>query len=324
MYFASRFGVSLCLAICFSFCWPVQKVSGLLPRVMDTFFLVLVGYMSVFLVTIIAMGRWDKRKRPRKPFGEDIRLLRMPGEYLWRKVMKHDEDDLMWFFILGGLPIVAIGLALPFLSAIPNPARDAIAVALILTAFVICTRRYYKRIRERSNCYLGFFGERYVGEVLEPLKAKGWFIFHDVPFVGATSNYNLDHVAVGPTGVWVVETKTFRKASTRGKEEATVNYDGEKVEWPWDEDRKSVEQAARNVQSLRDWLEKQTGKIYPIAGVLTAPGYYVNERKLGAVRMVNPAGLPDVFRSRKNMELSPEDVDLIRRQLENKCRDIEY
>jgi nuclease-like protein len=291
---------------------------------MDTFFLVQVAYMAIFVATIVVMALWDKKRR-RKPFREDIRLLRMPGEHLWREVIKHDENEFIWFLGLGIAPIIIIGLVLPFLSALlSHPARDIVVCAVVLCALLVCARAFYKRLNRRANYYLGFFGERYVGEILEPLKSKGWYIFHDVPCVGGSAKFNLDHIVVGTAGVWVVETKTFRKRGTRGKKEATVNYDGETIGWPWGAEWDSIEQAAGNVRYLRDWLEKQTGKIYPVAGVLTAPGYCVVEKRLGAVRMVNPNGLVDVVQSRKDMALSPEDVDLIRRQLETKCRDIEY
>jgi len=53
----------------------------------------------------------------------------------------------------------------------------------------------------------GFDGERYVGEALTPLVAQGFEIYHDVPFEG----FNIDHVPVGPPGIFAVETKTRRK-----------------------------------------------------------------------------------------------------------------
>ena len=66
------------------------------------------------------------------------------------------------------------------------------------------------------------------------------------------------------------------------------------------------------------------GKTYPVSAVVATPGYCVTERKLGSVRVANPKLLPDVITSPRNPILPASNIDLIRRQLEAKCRDIEY
>ncbi len=57
--------------------------------------------------------------------------------------------------------------------------------------------------------------------------------------------------------------------------------------------------------------------------MLTLPGYCVIERKLGSVRVVNPKGLPDVIYSRGTI-LGDGDIDVIKPQLEEKCRDVAF
>jgi len=58
--------------------------------------------------------------------------------------------------------------------------------------------------------------------------------------------------------------------------------------------------------------------------VLTFPGYCVVERKLGPVRVANPKVLPQVLVSRGKAVLGGADIGLIRRQLEERCRNVEY
>jgi len=73
-----------------------------------------------------------------------------------------------------------------------------------LTAFCAAAYRRLRPLAQTRACYqLGFQGERYVAEELNQLMADGFHVFHDVPF----ENYNMDHVLVGPTGVFVVETR---------------------------------------------------------------------------------------------------------------------
>ncbi|HEX5982948.1 MAG TPA: nuclease-related domain-containing protein [Solirubrobacterales bacterium] len=52
----------------------------------------------------------------------------------------------------------------------------------------------------------GAEGEEVVGKILEGLAADGWHVIHDVSFGRA----NIDHIVVGPGGIFTVETKSHR------------------------------------------------------------------------------------------------------------------
>ena len=52
----------------------------------------------------------------------------------------------------------------------------------------------------------GAAGEELVGEVLDGLHDDGWFALHDV-YLGRG---NIDHVLVGPAGIFTIETKSHR------------------------------------------------------------------------------------------------------------------
>jgi hypothetical protein len=161
----------------------------------------------------------------------------MHGEYLWRRVIKNDETDMQWGILVMLIPILvgagALHLAGRFFGSLPTTGM-VIAMGIFALSMFLSVRWWQARLQRRWDDYLGLFGERYVAEQLEPLKAEGWFIFHDVPCTGATGNFNLDHVAVGPGGIWVVETKTRRKGVARsGFKEHEVSSDGNQVVWPW-------------------------------------------------------------------------------------------
>jgi hypothetical protein len=287
------------------------------------------GYVLIFVAALVGVSWWDRRKhRTRKPFPEDLKLLRMPGEYLWRRVIETDESEMQRWFCIMLVPMI-VGAAMLWIVA--NYFRASVIAGLVLAVIVfafsllLCVRWLQKRLQRRANDYLGFFGERYVAEWLEPLKARGWFVFHDIPCIGATGKFNLDHVAVGPGGIWVVETKTRRKGRARpGLKQHEVVFDGLNVVWPWGEETASLRQALHNAAWLKDWLKNMTGKTFPVWPVLTLPGYLIKEEKLGPVRVVYTKGLEDVVISRGNDVLAKGDIDLVRRQLEAKCRDVEY
>jgi Nuclease-related domain len=81
--------------------------------------------------------------------------------------------------VLGGLAAVAAGWGLRF-----RPSLDAVA---------------WRR---------GAAGERRTARLLAPLERQGWAILHDLAIPG--SRANLDHLAIGPGGVFVIDSKQYR------------------------------------------------------------------------------------------------------------------
>lgn len=58
--------------------------------------------------------------------------------------------------------------------------------------------------RDYSSWAQGAEGEEVVGKVLEGLAADGWCVIHDVSF----GRGNIDHIVVGPGGIFTIETKS--------------------------------------------------------------------------------------------------------------------
>jgi len=81
--------------------------------------------------------------------------------------------------VLGGLAAVAAGWALRF-----RPSPEALA---------------WRR---------GAAGERRTARLLGPLEQLGWVVLHDLAVPG--SRANIDHLAIGPGGIFVVDSKQYR------------------------------------------------------------------------------------------------------------------
>src|SRR5689334_11974907 len=112
--------------------------------------------------------------------------------------------------------------------------------------------------------------------MLEQLRAAGYRVFHDVK---GGENFNIDHVLVGPGGVFAVETKTRSKPEGR---DAKVVYDGECVRVDGMEpDRDPVEQARANADRVRDLLREMTGNWIRVRPVVVYPGWWVNQMPKG-------------------------------------------
>jgi hypothetical protein len=60
----------------------------------------------------------------------------------------------------------------------------------------------------------GAGGEQATAVILDTLPSRRWVVLHDLRIPG--SRANIDHLVVGPTGVWVIDSKTTRATVTTG------------------------------------------------------------------------------------------------------------
>jgi hypothetical protein len=203
----------------------------------------------------------------------------------------------------------------------------AITIIAFIATFILAARWFAKKMRESGDRYLGYFGERVVAEHLEPLKRQGWRIFHDVPAAANGRSFNLDHVAVGPQGVFAIETKTRRKGGARpGFDDHKAYFDGRALVWPWGEDNHGLEQAERNAVWLAEALQAELGERVHVTPFLTLPGWWVENkpsRDSRLCRVVNSKGLAK-FLPTGGVVLEARQIEAIAAKLEARCRDVEY
>ncbi|MGH7953099.1 MAG: nuclease-related domain-containing protein, partial [Limisphaerales bacterium] len=70
-----------------------------------------------------------------------------------------------------------------------------------------------------------------MAEALNETSTAGFRSFHDLP---AEEHWNIDHVAVGTRGVFLIETKARRRrASRNGQAEHEVIFDGNFLQFPF-------------------------------------------------------------------------------------------
>lgn len=150
-------------------------------------------------------------------------------------------------------------------------------IGLTWAAIFIClafSLRIRVLSRERANYRLGFDGERQTAQHLIPLIADGCRIFHDVPFEDANGNaFNIDHVVVGPAGIFAIETKTRSKQT-----EHKVNYDGKHLHFPDFSESDSLNQIKASAHSLSKELQRRTGENVRAIPILTLPGWWINRQ----------------------------------------------
>ena len=232
------------------------------------------------------------------------RALRNPGEYLAEEIKRLQTEDI-GSYLAAGMALILLAVfewVRFYLKWPPHPwVFSFVAIGFCVLAVV-----KVKFVKNRiQNLKQGQEGEKAVGQFLKGLRQKGYKVFHDI--VGG--EFNLDHVLIGSTGIYMIETKTISKPNGR---QAVVDYDGEKVTVSgFSPDRDPIVQAKALSQWLKDLLGESTGKSFDVRPVVLYPGWYVNKQPNGAeVWVLNPKALPAFLEHERNT-MSPEDVHLV-------------
>ncbi|MCH8493585.1 MAG: NERD domain-containing protein [Idiomarina sp.] len=187
----------------------------------------------------------------------------------------------------------------------PNPLMISVMALLVVIWTVYKVARAFK---EAGTIKQGIAGEKAVGQFLERLRSDGAEVFHDIQ----GENFNLDHVVIHRSGVYVVETKTMKKPAS-GKTELT--FDGEQVLFgnkPLP--RNPVPQVSAASAWLKELLAESSGRKIHVRGIVTFPGWYVrssHNRNNSRIWVLNPKAIPS-FISKQSDLLSPEDVHLLK------------
>lgn len=243
--------------------------------------------------------------------------LRPPSESLRLRIEELSEqfDTKTMGIAFAGFAAVAMVLTVPASQRLFIAAVLFVPVALV--AFFL-GRKVIALAETLWDYRLGFTGERVVGEELNQLLSQGFRVFHDVPFDG----FNLDHVVVGPPGVYCIETKARRKpADLKGSDKAAVTFDGEKLIYPkgnWD--TKALDQARRNARTLEKWLTDACGERIVAHAILTLPGWFVTRRAVSDVNVLNPQEIKNSFPDRPKHPLLPDQIQRLAHQLTTRCR----
>ncbi len=142
----------------------------------------------------------------------------------------------------------------------PSP-RVLLVLAIFLTGFTaIALGRLFRKFR---NLNRGERGEIKVAEVLEDLRCLGYRPFHALSY----AHYDIDHVVVGPAGVFVIETK-FRSGhgeiEFRNREGLFVG--GRKQE------NDPLKQARSNARGMNRLLKEYCGKNFWVTPIVVFVG----------------------------------------------------
>ena len=149
--------------------------------------------------------------------------LRNPGESLDRKIDDFVYDEILLYLFIG---ILMFTTSLTewfrwYYSVPPNPFVYTIVAVIVIVFSVVKILKAKSKLKALKQ---GRDGEKSVGQYLEKLRKHGAQVFHDIPSKG----FNLDHVVIMQSGVYVIETKTYSKPD-KGEAKINWNLDANKV-----------------------------------------------------------------------------------------------
>lgn len=232
--------------------------------------------------------------------------VRQPGQSSREHLDRFLEDKALYPMTFALMMIVMAGMEwYCVLTKTPRMPWLWTAVAVVVSA--VAGWRVRVAFLKARSLRLGIVGEEAVGQFLEErLRPSGCQVLHDIPANG----FNVDHVVIGPTGVFAIETKTHSKP-TKGA--SSVKYDGESVLVNgFKPDRDPVVQAKAQAHWLFDLLENSTGRRAFVQPVVLYPGWFVEPQPPGVeVWVLNEKALPTFIGNAHGCQLSNEDVHLL-------------
>ena len=249
----------------------------------------------------------DAKPKTRSPLKQ--KPLRQPGQSLLEERARIWDDKLEPWLLMSVFAVVLAGWEW-FSYWRPRPPMPWLMTFVALSCLAFAAWRVLRLRPQMKTLRLGIEGERVVGQYLDRLASKGYRVFHDVVAEG----FNLDHVLVGPAGVFTIETKT-RSKPVRG--DARVRYDGESLTVAgFEPERDAIAQAKGQARWLSALIADTTERRIFVRPVVVFPGWFVEAapQSHAQVWVMEPKGLP-AFIEQEAQVLSKEDIAFIAKSI---------
>jgi len=278
--------------------------------------LILVFFVGpVLMLGLLWLSKWRRKRSGKRPPFQD-QLLRSPGERLRGEIADISDEFSAYMMSASSVPLFLYCLYLTEIGKVPTFWLWIIGVAFaILFIWKILTL-----LNCRKDLRLGLAGEMATGEELNRLMLDGYRVYHDFP----AERFNIDHILVGSSGVFAVETKARSKGSRGNRmDEAKVIYDGERLSFPSWVTREPIDQAKAQATWLSKWLSSAVGDPVKVSPMVALPGWYIERKSPDGVAVLNPKEVRGYLDARNESVLPESMVKRICHQLEQKCRDVD-
>lgn len=229
--------------------------------------LVIIG--SVYsLLGLLFFRIWLHQKNTKLPVDRK-KLKRVAAQTLSDQVNDNIVDLIGLIFLsclMVTTPFAIKGIAEMFASGKFN----YITIIMTMLGLAYVARKLWVKSNYLIKLKLGRDAELAVASELIELQSHGYQVFHDIQADG----FNIDHLVVGPNGIFAIETKGRHK---RIKDDTNykVKFENNHLAFPSWFESKPLEQTKNQANWVNKWLYEATGFNTQVLPVLCFPGWFI-------------------------------------------------
>ena len=258
----------------------------------------------MFEKLIIMLSGIDCTKK--NPINYD-NLLRSPGQSLDEELDQIKDKLLGKIFNASILVFIGIATILIFKLSL------YFEIVLVFIFFIYFTVLLSKNIENIRSYKLGRDGEKSVAQYLSVVsrqlskKDANMHVYHDL--VDEKKKFNIDHVVVSKKGIFIVETKTYRKDEGQTNK---ITSNGKEL---FKNGQKMTTNIPLQVKGQAQWLQSEllqtTGKKYLIIPTIAFVGWYVDSKKIDDIYITQAKTLKNIL-EHQYLDIIYDDEELKR------------
>ena len=195
------------------------------------------------------------------------------------------------------MPFAIKGIAEMFASGKVN----YFLITLIILGLAYVARKLWVKSNHLIKLKLGRDAELAVASELIELQSHGYQVFHDIQADG----FNIDHLVVGPNGIFAIETKGRHKR-IKDEKNYKVKFENSHLAFPSWFESKPLEQAQNQANWVNKWLQGATGFNTQVLPVLCFPGWFIELKQRPFFPIVSHKQLVKTILSMRQVNLSQE------------------
>ena len=245
----------------------------------------------MFEKLIIMLSGIDCTKK--NPINYD-NLLRSPGQSLDEELDQIKDKLLGKIFNASILVFIGIATILIFKLSL------YFEIVLVFIFFIYFTVLLSKNIENIRNYKLGRDGEKSVAQYLSIVSRQlskedaNMHVYHDL--VDNVKKFNIDHVVVTKKGIFIFETKTYRK------DEGITNKITSNGQELFKNGQRMTNNIPLQVKGQVRWLQsellQETGKKYPIVASIVFVGWFVDSSKIDGIYITQAITLKNILENK--------------------------
>jgi len=219
-----------------------------------------------------------------------------------RYVLEQSTKKFLRIFLLLYLFGIGLGLVAGYMIGAKQNYITLLSILILPLAWKYLSRKIKNIENDRLNFRKGATGEAVVGFALDNFP-DDFRVIHDL----TTPYGNVDHVVIGPTGAYIIDTKNWKGVvAADGNGELLLN--GKPTQ------KTEIKNLFRRIMSIKEKMKVLSSLDPYVQGVFAFPSAYIEARwgTTGYVHCVKDEQLYDyIVENKKSKKLSQKDIESI-------------